>query len=188
MWGIQVRRLDHASNEKAELSVRHWRPYRRRRRLCAGHAPRGFGNSGAGEVGDVTMPLSAPMRPISRRVVLQSLLAQPFLARPARAQSRVLAKPKTLAAGAVTHDWSSILRPTHNAVSTETKLSRTMPPPLVWEFPKGTSYSSPAVAGGRLMFIHRVRDDEVVECMDAETGASKWRFTYGTAFEDRYGY
>jgi hypothetical protein len=35
------------------------------------------------------------------------------------------------------------------------------------------------------MFIHRVRDDEVVECMDAETGAGKWQFRYGTAFEDR---
>src|SRR3954467_7589144 len=109
----------------------------------------------------LTIPLSAPMRPISRRSLLQSLLAQPLLARPAHAQSRVLAKPKTLPAGAVTHDWSSFLGPTHNAVSTETKLSRAMPPPLVWEFPKGTSYASPAVAGGRLMFIHRVRDDEV---------------------------
>ena len=128
------------------------------------------------------------MRPISRRLVLQSLLAQPLLARPARAQTRVLAKPRPLPAGAVTHDWTSFLGPTHNAVLTETKLSRTLPPPLVWEFPKGTSYSSPAVAGGRLMFIHRVRDEEVVECLDAETGASKWQFRYGTAFEDRYGY
>ena len=128
------------------------------------------------------------MRPISRRLVLQSLLAQPLLARVARAQSRVLAKPKPLPAGAVTHDWTSFLGPTHNASSTETKLSRTLPPPLVWEFPKGTSYSSPAVAGGRLLFIHRVRDEEVVECMDAETGASQWQFKYGTAFEDRYGY
>src|SRR6516164_7134559 len=117
------------------------------------------------------------MRPISRRSLLKSLLAQPILARLARAQSRVLAKPKTLPPGAVTHDWTSFLGPTHNAVSTETKLSRTLPPPPVWEFPKGTSYSSPAVAGGRLMFIHRVRDDEVVDCLDAETGASKWRFT-----------
>jgi outer membrane protein assembly factor BamB len=33
-----------------------------------------------------------------------------------------------------------------------------------------------------------VRADEVVECLDAETGASKWRFTYGTEFEDRYGH
>src|SRR4029079_18103888 len=96
--------------------------------------------------------------------------------------------PKPLPAGAVTHDWTSFLGPTHNAVSTETKLSRTLTVPLVWEFPKGPSYSSPAIAGDRLMFIHRVGDEEVVECMDALTGASRWNLKYGTVFEDRYGY
>ncbi|HKE85734.1 MAG TPA: PQQ-binding-like beta-propeller repeat protein [Vicinamibacterales bacterium] len=128
------------------------------------------------------------MYPISRRAMLQALVAQPILSSFAQAQTRLVTKPKPLPAGAVTHDWTSFLGPTHNAVSTETKLSRTLPPPLVWEFPKGTSYSSPAVANGRLMFIHRVRDEEVVECMDAETGAGKWQFKYGTVFEDRYGY
>src|SRR5689334_7275565 len=107
------------------------------------------------------------MCPLSRRALIQSLIAQPLLAALATAQVRVVGKPKPLPAGAVTHDWTSFLGPTHNAVSTETKLSRMLPPPLVWEFPKGTSYSSPAIAGGRLMFLHRVRDEEVVECMDA---------------------
>ncbi len=104
------------------------------------------------------------------------------------AQTRVRTKPKPLPAGAVTHDWTSFLGPTHNAVSTETRLSRALPPPLVWEFQKGTSYASPAIAGTRLAFIHRVGDEEVVECLHAETGASLWRFRYGTVFEDRYGY
>ena len=128
------------------------------------------------------------MPPLGRRAVLQALIAQPLLAGLARAQARLVTKPKPLPAGAVTHDWTSFLGPTHNAVSTETKLSRVLPPPLVWEFPKGTSYSSPAVAAGRLVFIHRVGNEEVVEGMDAETGAAKWQFKYGTVFEDRYGY
>jgi len=128
------------------------------------------------------------MHEFSRRHLLQALLAQPLLGGLARGQARVVGKPKPLPAGAVTHDWTSFLGPTHNAVSTETKLSRTLPVPLVWEFPKGTSYSSPAIAGDRLMFIHRVGDEEVVECMDALTGASRWNFKYGTVFEDRYGY
>ena len=128
------------------------------------------------------------MLSLGRRALLQALIAQPLLAGLARAQSKLITKPKALSAGAVTHDWTSFLGPTHNAVSTETKLSRMLPPPLVWEFPKGTSYSSPAVAAGRLAFIHRVGNEEVVECMDAETGAAKWQFKYGTVFEDRYGY
>ncbi|MEO8026140.1 MAG: PQQ-binding-like beta-propeller repeat protein, partial [Bryobacteraceae bacterium] len=56
------------------------------------------------------------------------------------------------------------------------------------EFGKGTGYASPAIAGDRLAFLHRTGDEEIVECMDAETGASRWRFRYPTAFEDRYGY
>src|SRR5262245_47387039 len=120
------------------------------------------------------------MRPITRRSLLHALMAQPLLAGIARAQTAVRAKPKPLPTGAVTHDWTSFLGPTHNAVSTETKLSRTLPPPLVWEFPKGTSYTSPAIAGDRLVYIHRVGNEEVVEGMDALTGASRGECKYRT--------
>jgi outer membrane protein assembly factor BamB len=44
------------------------------------------------------------------------------------------------------------------------------------------------VAGARLVYLHRVGDNEVVECLHPETGASQWRFRYPTAYEDRYGY
>ncbi len=125
--------------------------------------------------------------PITRRVLLQALLAH-LAARRADAQARVHTKPKPLAKDAVTHDWTSFLGPAHNATSTETRLSRTLPPPLVWEFPKGTSYASPAVIGDRLLFVHRVADEEVVECLHPETGARLWSFRYSTDFEDRYGY
>src|SRR5688572_13725079 len=57
-------------------------------------------------------------------------------------------KAKPLPAGAVTHDWVSFLGPTHNGVSTETKLLHDWPkggPALVWEMRKGTGYSSPAI-------------------------------------------
>ena len=73
-------------------------------------------------------------------------------------------------------------------MSTETRLSRKLPPPLIWEFTKGTGYASPAIAGDRLVFLHRVGDEEIVECLHAETGATNWRFRYPTDFDDRYGY
>lgn len=124
---------------------------------------------------------------LTRRALLQSLLLQ-AIAASSYAQARVHRKPKPLAKDAVTHDWTSFLGPTHNAISTETRLSRALPPPLVWEFPKGTSYASPAVAGDRLVLVHRVGDEEVVECLHPETGARHWNFRYATDFEDRYGY
>src|SRR5687768_3071328 len=123
------------------------------------------------------------MLSISRRSVLMALAAPAVYG-----QTRSHRKPKPLPQGAATHDWASFLGPSHNAVSTETKLSRKLPPPLVWEFGKGTGYASPAIAGGRLVFIHRVAGEEIVECLDPETGASHWQFRYGSVFEDRYGY
>ena len=100
-------------------------------------------------------------------------------------------KPKPLPEGAVTHDWTSFLGPRHTPISTETKLLRDLPengPPLVWEFEKGTSYTSPAIAGNRLVYLHRIGDVERVECLHPETGELYWEFEYPTDFRDRYGY
>ena len=101
------------------------------------------------------------------------------------------AKPKPLPDGAVTHEWTSFLGPQHTPISTETKLLKDLPengPPLVWELKKGTSYTSPAVAGDRLVYLHRVGDVERVECLHPETGELYWQFEYPTDFRDRYGY
>ena len=97
-------------------------------------------------------------------------------------------RPKPLAKDAVTHDWTAFLGPTHNAISTETKLSRRLPPPLVWELTKGTGYASPAIAGQRLVFLHRLGNEEIVECLHAETGAATGSSAIPPSFEDRYGY
>ncbi|MGE0394159.1 MAG: PQQ-binding-like beta-propeller repeat protein [Vicinamibacterales bacterium] len=126
---------------------------------------------------------------LTRRTLLAGLTAGAVArAVPAGAQARVLRAPKPLAPDARTHDWASFLGPTHDARSTETRLSRALPPPLVWDLPKGDSYASPAVAGSRLVHLHRMGDQEIVECVHAETGARHWQFPYGTAYEDRYGY
>lgn len=124
---------------------------------------------------------------ITRRALIQGVLLNGIGAS-AYAQARVHGKPRPLATDAVTHDWTSFLGPTHNAISTETRLSRALPPPLVWEFSKGTSYGSPAIAGAHLVIVHRVGGEELVECMYPETGGRQWTFRYATDFEDRYGY
>ena len=125
---------------------------------------------------------------MSRRRLLQALAAPVLTVGSASGQTRMHRQPKPLPAGAVTHDWRAFLGPSHNGVSTETKLNRTLPPPLIWECPKGTGYASPAIAGDRLVFLHRLGNEEIVECLHTELGASHWQFRYPTAFEDRYGY
>jgi outer membrane protein assembly factor BamB len=104
---------------------------------------------------------------------------------------KVYAKPKPLPAGAVTHDWTTFLGPTHNGISTETKLLHNWGrngPKLIWEMKKGTGYSSPAIAGNYLVYMHRTENMERVECLHPENGGRYWEFAYPTQFEDRYGY
>ena len=44
------------------------------------------------------------------------------------------------------------------------------------------------VASERLIAFHRLRANEVVECLDANTGKSLWKFTYPTAYVDDFGF
>ena len=125
---------------------------------------------------------------LSRRSLISALALQPLLARAAVAQARRGQAPQPLPAGAVTHDWRSFLGPAHNSTSSETKLTRAFPPSVVWEMPKGEGYAAPAIAGERLVFLHRLEDEEVVICLHPETGARQWEFRYLTAYQDRYGY
>lgn len=125
---------------------------------------------------------------ISRRTLLQALLWQARSSGGEAGEVTVHREPNQLAPAAVTNDWTSFLGPSHNAVSSETPLRRDLPPPLVWELGKGSGYASPVVANGRLVFIHRIGNEEVVECLQADTGARRWRFRYETSYEDRYGY
>jgi outer membrane protein assembly factor BamB len=117
--------------------------------------------------------------------------AAPPPARKPNPDGRFHGKPKPLSPAASTHDWTSFLGPTHNGVSTETKLLRDWSargPNLVWEMRKGTGYASPAILGDRLVYFHRSGGREIVECLHTETGGKYWDFAYPTNFEDRYGY
>jgi len=122
---------------------------------------------------------------------VQSLPAVQAPAAKSHPAVRVHAKPKPLAAGAVTSDWRSFLGPSHDGSSPETKLLVNWPkggPTLLWEMRKGTGYSSPAISEDRLVYFHREGNQEKVECLHPETGAKYWDFSYETHFEDRYGY
>lgn len=101
------------------------------------------------------------------------------------------AVPRALRADAVTADWPWQLGPTHNNRSTETKLLTELPPrgpAKVWEVSRGSGYAAPAVAKGRVVHFHRVGDEEVVECLESETGRRFWRVAYPVEYTDRYGY
>ena len=52
----------------------------------------------------------------------------------------------------------------------------------------GNGYSSPAVAGEYLVYHHRLKNEEVVECLHPETGERYWAQRYPTDYRDTYSY
>jgi outer membrane protein assembly factor BamB len=99
--------------------------------------------------------------------------------------------PKPLPAGAITSDWPCFLGPTHNAVSSETKLLRDWPtsgPTLIWEMRKGTGYSAPTIKGDYLLFQHRLDQESIIECIHPVHGQRYWQLRTPCSYEDRYGY
>jgi len=94
-------------------------------------------------------------------------------------------------------DWAEFLGPHQNGVSDETGLLDKWPaagPPVLWKLKIGEGYSAPSVRGNRLVFFHRPLkmsfsgNEEVVECLAADTGKPLWRFAYPTDYIDPYGY
>ena len=55
-----------------------------------------------------------------------------------------------------------------------------------WKRARG--YAAPAIAGDRLVFFHRIQDQEVIECREAATGKLLWNHRYPTDYQDAYGF
>ncbi|MEX0713693.1 MAG: PQQ-binding-like beta-propeller repeat protein [Pirellulales bacterium] len=87
-------------------------------------------------------------------------------------------------------DWPAFLGPNHDsrspAVDLWTEWRKGARP--VWEVPVGRGYSSPVVQGNRLVVMHRQQDEEVIDCLDAETGESVWRVGYPTSYSCPFEY
>lgn len=89
------------------------------------------------------------------------------------------------------HDWPQFLGPLRNGVYSGPPLSTTWPaagPRKVWQKPIGTGFAGPVVVGERLLLFHRVSDEEVVDSLDARTGAPQWHAAYRTTYRDDFGF
>jgi outer membrane protein assembly factor BamB len=88
-------------------------------------------------------------------------------------------------------DWPQILGPARNGVAAaDERLAAAWPaagPREVWRRPVGAGYAGLAVAGGRAILFHRAGDREVVEALDAATGATLWKADWPTSFRPQVG-
>lgn len=101
------------------------------------------------------------------------------------------APPKPLHPEAVTSPWPRFLGPEDDGTTPETRLLAELPeggPAVVWELEKGTGYTSPVMAEGRLVLFDRIGDEERVDCLDPETGWRYWEQAYPVEYRDRYGF
>ena len=88
-------------------------------------------------------------------------------------------------------DWPEFMGPTRDQVSNETGLIDAFPkdgPRLVWEKAVGKGYSAPSVRGDLLVVHHRIAKEEIIEALDAKTGAPRWKYAYPTTYTDPFGY
>lgn len=88
-------------------------------------------------------------------------------------------------------DWPCFLGPTRDSKSPETGLVAPWPeqgPRIVWQRKLGEGYGIGSVSGGRFLQFDRERDEAVLWCLNAETGAELWRFAYPTDYADLYQY
>ncbi len=94
-------------------------------------------------------------------------------------------------ASAPAADWPQFLGPTRNGATPEANLAASWAPegpPILWRKEVGQGFSGPVVAGDRLILFHRLADREVVECLDAASGKTRWSSAAPTAYRDDFGF
>ncbi len=88
----------------------------------------------------------------------------------------------TLAAIARADDWPGFMGPGRSGISGEKRLSRSWPaagPRIVWSVDLGKGFGGAAVRDGRVYVLDRPDDrQDVLRCLDLQTGRELWRFAY----------
>jgi len=82
--------------------------------------------------------------------------------------------------------WPQFLGPQRDGTTTEAISLKS--PRLQWKKDVGAGFSGPVVAEGKLILFHRVQNNEVVECLDPNTGKRIWAFEYATSYRDDFGF
>ena len=91
----------------------------------------------------------------------------------------------------VAADWPQFLGPERNGIYRGPALAETWPaqgPRVAWRKTVGQGFAAPVVVQNRLILFHRMGAQEVVEALDATTGASVWRYQYPTTYRDDFGF
>ncbi len=78
-------------------------------------------------------------------------------------------------------DWPNWRGPNHNGISNETGWFTTWPeagPKVLWEKTLGPGFASMAVSKGRVYAMGNIKDNDILYCLDADTGKEIWKKSY----------
>ncbi len=87
-------------------------------------------------------------------------------------------------------EWRQWRGANRDGVSLETGILKAWPetgPKELWRIPLGDGFSGISIANGRAYTMFAKGDDEVVVCLDTETGAELWRHLDDWFYEERQG-
>ncbi len=88
-------------------------------------------------------------------------------------------------------DWPQLLGPNRNGAAVGAALAVAWPkegPRPLWKRDVGHGFAGPAVSGNTVILHHRTGDTEVVEAMEATTGATQWKQSYATGYRDDFNF
>jgi outer membrane protein assembly factor BamB len=140
-------------------------------------------------VGTVATSLTASLTVASTVLDAQARGTQPA-GRGAPPAGAPAVPPPLLGQSAAT-DWPQFLGPLRNGTYAGPPLAEswgTAGPPLLWRKNIGAGFAGVAVTRNRLILFHRIANEEVVEALDANTGAGIWRYAYATRYRDDFGF
>lgn len=122
--------------------------------------------------------------------------APPAPATPAAGQ-QVAAAPSAPAAtggggGGNNTEWPCFQGPYGNSLAPSQKLNAnwgSAPPRKLWTAPMGDNgYAGPAVAGGKVYIIDHQGQEDIVRCLDLNSGQEAWAYRYTEDGGDNYGF
>ena len=96
-----------------------------------------------------------------------------------------------VAAPVVATDWPQVLGPQRNGTYSGPPLAEAWGasgPKVVWRKQVGQAFAGPALVQNRVLLFHRIGNEEVLESLDAKTGAPVWRYAYPTNYRDDFGF
>ncbi|MEO7653685.1 MAG: PQQ-binding-like beta-propeller repeat protein, partial [Bryobacteraceae bacterium] len=96
-----------------------------------------------------------------------------------------------LAVSLLAQDWPQFLGPARNGTYSGKDLGAKWPasgPPLLWKKEAGAGFSSPVVSQGKLLIFHRREGKDLLDCLDAKSGAALWTYESPTGYRDDFGF